>query len=331
MLFIQDEITVMSNLTSINNTLCKIPSPLSGLALAIASLSLCWENVLHFNNTIQILGALLASLILIPLLLKFLFNPSLLKQDLQHPVAGSMIPTLAMAIMLVANALAFYFLQLAQIISWFAIFLHLYFLCAFIFYRSKSFNFKQILPSWFIPPIGLVLAIVMHPGGLSPFFTHILLVIGLVSYAILLPIVLYRLLFSGSLDNSQKPIITILATPASLLLVAYFASTTQPNELLFGILLGVAVLMTAYVYVAFINLLRLPFSPVYSAFTFPLVVGAIALFKTSQFLLKEGVDIKWVTLTTQLANIELLIASMMVLYVSFRYIQKFWPTTGIAN
>lgn len=313
----------MNNLKNINKVLCNIPSPLAGLALAVAGLGLCWGSIIHLGNLTQLLGSILASFIVIPLSLKFLFNPVILKQDLQHPVAGSVIPTLAMAMMLISNTVALYNFPIAQLFSWFAIILHLFFLAAFVFYRSKNFHFKQILPSWFIPPIGLVLAIVTHPGGLPPFFANILLIMGLISYAILLPIVLYRLLFLGLLDNNQKPIIAILATPASLLLVGYLAINNQPNYLLLITLLFVAILMTAYVYFAFIKLLRLPFSPAYSAFTFPLVVGAIALFKMSQFLLKEGVDAKWITLMTQLAYIELAIASLMVVYVMFRYIQNF--------
>ncbi|MGL1955752.1 MAG: TDT family transporter [Colwellia sp.] len=316
----------MGNFKSINHYLCKTPSPLSGLALAIASLGLCWESIAKINGSAQVLGAILASFILISLFLKFLINPALLKQDLQHPIAGSVIPTLTMATMVVANTIGLYDLQIGQAVSWFAIILQLFFLTAFVFYRINSFNFKQILPSWFIPPIGLALAIVTHPGGLPTTLSNIFLVLGLLSYALLLPIVLYRLIFSGALDNNQKPIIAILATPASLLIITYLASVPQPNHLLFTVLLIVAILMTLYVYFAFISLLRLPFSPIYSALTFPLVVSAIALFKTSQLFLKEGIDMQWVSLTTQLANLELIIATVMVIYVTFRYLKNYWPS-----
>jgi tellurite resistance protein TehA-like permease len=313
----------MSNLKTINRYLCKVPSPLAGLALAIASLGLSWESIMKTNGSAQLAGSILASVILIPLFLKFLVNPSLLKQDLQHPVAGSVIPTLTMATMVVASTIGLYNLQIGKAVSWFAIILQLFFLIAFIFYRSKSFNFKQILPSWFIPPIGLTLAIVTHPTGLPTILNNIFLVLGLVSYLVLLPIVLYRLFFSGALDNNQKPIIAILATPASLLIVAYLAAVTETNLLLFNVLLFIAIIMTLYVYIAFINLLKLPFSPVYSAFTFPLVVGAIALFKSREVLLKEGIETHWISLITQLANIELIVATLMVIYVTFRYLKHF--------
>jgi tellurite resistance protein TehA-like permease len=39
--------------------------------------------------------------------------------------------------------------------------------------------------------------------------------------------------------------------------------------------------LTAIVYVAFTRLLVLPFSPGYAAYTFPMAIGATALFKAS--------------------------------------------------
>ncbi|MEL0628870.1 TDT family transporter [Psychromonas aquatilis] len=302
----------------------KVPSPLAGLALAIASLGLCWEHVVDVAGAAQALGALLAGAILIPLFLKFIMNPAILKQELQHPLASSVIPTLTMATMVVANAISNTYFQLGLAISWFAIILQLCFFASFVFYRSKHFNFAHVLPSWFIPPIGLTLAIITHPGGLPIVLSNTLLILGLLSYALLLPVILYRLLFSEALDSNQKPITTILATPANLLIVAYLIVATEVNPFLFGTLLFLAVLLTLYVYIMLPNLLRLPFSPAYSAFTFPLVVGPLALSKSAEQLLQEGVDTKWVWLMTQLANFELVVATAMVIYVSFRFIRHPW-------
>lgn len=311
--------TMMKKLTVINFYLRKIPSPLSGLALALASLGLGWESAINSDGFAQILGATLASFILILLFLKFIINPNILKKELQHPIAGSIIPTLPMATMVVANTIGVYNLNVGQAISWLAIILHSCFLIAFVFYRKKTINLKQVLPSWFIPPIGLVLATVTHPGGLPEVMNNTLLVLGLLSYAVLLPIIVYRLIFLGPLDNNQKPTIAILATPASLLIIVYLTVTTEINMLLFSVLIIIATLMTLYVYFAFMSLLKLPFTPAYSAFTFPLVVSAMALFKSNPLLLQEGSNIPW----GQLANIELYIATIMVTYVTYRYLNYF--------
>jgi len=302
-----------------------VPTALSGLALAIASLGLCWDSVVDLQGLGQKLGALVASCILLPILFKFIFNLQLLKQDLQHPISSSVIPTLAMAMMVISNTIALYNFQLGVTISCLAIGLHLYFFSYFIVYRSQHFNFQQILPSWFIPPIGLVLALITHPGGLPLMLIEPTLLLGLISYTLLLPIVLYRLRFSLPLMDNEKPLLIILATPASLLLLAYISVVEQPNIFMVYLFLLLAVVMTFYAYLSFKKVLFLPFTPAYSAFTFPLVVGAIALFKTNQYLMNEGVDVPWVYLIEPLAYIELIVASIMVAYVSLRYLLNYSP------
>jgi exfoliative toxin A/B len=315
-------VNVISKFNTINKCLSNIPSALAGLALGIASLGLCWENRSELNGSGQMFAAIVASCILLPLLFKFIFNPAILKQDLADHVGGGVAPTLAMAMMVVANNIAIYSLQLGKIISLLAIIIHLCFLVIFIFYRSKNFRFEHILPSWFIPPIGLVIALIMYPGGISHPLANLILKFGLICYALLLPVVLYRLLFGEKLCDHEKPILVILATPASLLLAGYFEITEQPSYLMIAILVPLAVTMTLFAYFSFSKLLRLPFTPAYSAFTFPLVVGATALFKTSQFLLKEG-NMQLSSIVEQLAYLELLIATAMVIYVSLRYMRYF--------
>ena len=311
------------NLKNINSYLCNIPSALAGLALGIASLGFTWEGAANLHGIGQMFGAIVASCILLPLFFKFIFNPSLLKNDLKHPIGGSVAPTLAMATMVVANNIALYDLKIGQVISLLAIILHLCFFVLFIFYQSKNFKFKHILPSWFIPPIGLVITLIMYPGGINPPLAELILQFALICYALLLPIVLYRLMFSGTLCDHEKPIVVILATPASLLLVGYLATTAQGSYLMIAILASLALLMTLFAYFSFIKLLGLPFTPAYSVFTFPLVVGASALFKTSQFLLEDGFNRQVVVIIEQLAFVELVIATAMTIYVSLRYIGYF--------
>lgn len=54
--------------------------------------------------------------------------------------------------------------------------------------------------------------------------------------------------------------------------------------MLVALLFGIAILMTAVIYFAFWRLLRLQFSPGYAAFTFPMAIGATALYKLSNLV-----------------------------------------------
>jgi len=79
-------------------------------------------------------------------------------------------------------------------------------------------------------------------------------------YGLMLPLMLYRLIFSHEVPDAAKPTIAILAAPASLSLAGYLTVSQDPSLLLVAVLLGIAVLMTGIIYLAFIKLLRLPFS-----------------------------------------------------------------------
>lgn len=83
------------------------PTPMAGLALGIASLGWSWENMIAAHGVAQWVGAAIASVLLIVLAFKFLWHGHLLRQDLAHPVVGSVVPTFAMATMCIGVAGAF--------------------------------------------------------------------------------------------------------------------------------------------------------------------------------------------------------------------------------
>jgi exfoliative toxin A/B len=65
-------------------------------------------------------------------------------------------------------------------------------------------------------------------------------------------------------------------------------------------------------------LLRIPFFPSYSAFTFPFVITAIALKGTATYLSNTG---RGIGLLTQSIPLLELWATVAVLYVLFRYLR----------
>ena len=299
-----------------------VPTPMAGLALGIASLGWAWENVGLFAGGAQMLGAVIAAVLLLILTAKFVLHPQLLMQDLAHPVVGSVVPTFAMATMVVSCALGG---NLGTGLWLFAIALHLAFLVTFIWHRLKDFKLHHMVPSWFVPPIGIIVADVASPGGAFAPLAQVLLWFGIVCYAVMLPMMLYRLIFCAEVPDAAKPTIAIMAAPASLSLAGYLTVTAEPAPVLVAVLLGIAVLMTALIYLAFIKLLRLPFSPGYAAFTFPMVIGATALFKTAALAETLGLDAATINQLRWLAEGELVIATLVVSYVALRFAQNFNP------
>ena len=150
-----------------------------------------------------------------------------------------------------------------------------------------------------------------------------LLLFGLVTYALLLPTLLYRYFIHSKLADNEKPTIAVFAAPASLSLAGYLTVVDQPSYLMVTLLGSIALTMTLFIYYSFNKLLRLPFSPAYSAFTFPLVIGATAMFKTAQYLFDNDYSAALVELVQFIAYVELIVATMMVIYVSLRYLMHF--------
>lgn len=118
---------------------------------------------------------------------------------------------------------------------------------------------------------------------------------------------------------------------ASLSLAGYLTVTASPSPVIIALLFGIAVLMTSVIYMAFFKLMRLPFSPGYAAFTFPMVIGATALFKTANWMLSQGVAANYVYQVRMLAVVELVIATCVVSYVAIHYLAHYRPITRMTN
>lgn len=294
-----------------------IPTPLAALALGIASLGWCWDSSFGLNGTVQFPAAVFAMCLLGLLLLKFSTTPQLLWQDLAHPILGSVLPTAAMASMVVSVALPS---PIAQVLWYSAVVLHIVLFAGFLWHRLPALQLQQLIPGWFVPPIGIVTAVLTCPLAIPQMLITGLFWFGLAAYLLMLPIMLYRLLFAGTLPLAAKPSLAILAAPASLCLASYLTFTPEPAIWLVMLLLALALIMTSIIYLALPYLLRLPFSPAFAAYTFPLVIGTTALFKVSA-LFNQWQLATVARLITYIAYLELAIATVICSYVTLRFAQ----------
>ncbi|MFA0569641.1 TDT family transporter [Vibrio gallaecicus] len=316
----------------IQHSLTGAPTPMAGLALAIASLGWCWDGVLisqgvmHTSGVVQWVSAAIAAILLLILAVKFLIHGHLLREDLAHPVVGSVVPTFAMGCMIVSASLG-PISQFLQEAVWLAsVALHVIFLASFLYHRAKQFEIHHMVPSWFVPPIGIIVADVSFSGNptLEP-VANTVLIFGLIVYAVMLPLMIYRLMFRNEIPDAAKPTIAIMAAPASLSLAGYLTVSPEPSPVIISLLFGIAILMTFIIYVAFFKLLRLPFSPGYAAFTFPMVIGATALFKMATWMQGVGIEAQFINQIYVLAYVELVIATSVVTYVAVRYYMNYQP------
>lgn len=297
------------------------PTPMAGLALGIASLGWSWENAIELQGYGQWMSAGIASVLLVVLATKFLLHNHLLREDLAHPVVGSVVPTFAMATMVVSNSLGHFYSVAGDVLWSIAVALHIVFLVSFVYHCVQDFELHHMVPSWFVPPVGIIVADVSFSGNpaLAP-IAHGALVFGMCAYAVMLPMMIYRFMFTHEIPDAAKPTMAIMAAPASLSLAGYLTVVSTPSPVVIALLFGIAVLMTAIIYLAFFKLLRLPFSPGYAAFTFPMVIGATALFKMVNWMETHGLAEHYIAQVRGLAGIELVVATLVVGYVALQYI-----------
>ena len=103
-------------------------------------------------------------------------------------------------------------------------------------------------------------------------------------------------------------------------MAGYLTLESEPSLLLGAVLLGVALLMTGLIYIAFFRLLRLPFTPAFAAYTFPMAVSATALYKVAGFLGRYPDAAECARQLSAMAVVEMSIATLVVGYVCLRYV-----------
>lgn len=309
--------TYTQNSEGLVNKLSRVPTPLGGLALGIASLGAALSLVFPEQaHNLKSFTALISAVLVFKILLKFILHPHLLKNELSHPVVSSVMPTCAMATMVISQAVLPFSEGLGQGLWLTAVVAHLCLLMGFVVFRARAFDLEHMVPSWFVPPVGIIVAAVTSTGMGHEGLVNALFLFGLSCYFIKLPIMLYRLLFKAAIPDAALPTFAIMAAPASLSLVGYLTIAETPNPLLVYVLASLAIFMTFMVYIAFIKLLRLPFSPGYAAFTFPMVIGATALLKLESLVQTDVLT----DFISQLGRVELAVATIMVSYVAGRYL-----------
>jgi len=315
---------IFSNKTA---RLQKVPTAAAGLALGLASLGWCADQLFAQHGRLQQAAALLALPLLMAVLLKFLRSPQLLQQELAHPVAGSLLPVMCMATLVQTAAWLSFSPALATLAWWLALAGHLTLLTGFIRQRLAQFALTDLVPAWFIPPIGFVVAVLTAPLSAPLWLLQLLAGAGLLAYLLMLPLMLYRLGHGTPLPAPQRPLLAILAAPGSLTLTGLLClplAAALPVSLLLSLSV-VALLLTLRVWSQLPQLLRGSFNPAFAACTFPLVISATALLKLSAHLALQTSPLLQQLAAWQLllAQLEFVVAIAVCGYVLARYLWQF--------
>jgi exfoliative toxin A/B len=177
-----------------------------------------------------------------------------------------------------------------------------------------ALHWHMIYPSWFVTFIGIgvipVTSSHFAPGlGLPLFWTSFAI------YIIMFPFVLHRIR-KFPLPEATKPLLTIVAAPASLCLTGYVSACSKPNMWFVAILLTFAQCLYWGTFAHIQQYTRLSFYPSFAAFTFPLVISATALTRVTTLVTNNALH----TFLFALQIVEWIIATFMLIFVTSHYL-----------
>ncbi len=297
------------------HTLKFMPVAATGLGLGIVNIGILLS--LFLNSIIpSVVGLVICLLFISKIFLKNVLHFRHFISELRNPLVASFIPTISMAIMSMAVVVAYFSIDVARYVWYFGFVLHILLLMSFIYHCITVFDLKRIVPSWFVPPIGLVVASVSGvPLGFQE-IAQVVFVFGFTVLFCLMPIVLYRIIFSRMIKRQVMPTFGIIGAPINLCLAGYLTAFDNLNPLLLNFLVNLGVSTTALVYISFFYLRQLAFTPLFASYTFPLAVGAIAMFKYSQYLAKQGLE--YSQLFYYISLFETVVACFIISYVLYK-------------
>lgn len=293
----------------------KIPLPMAAVVLACAALgNLLSTYTIAAKSFFGIISVILFCL----LTSKIIICWQDVKKELKNPVIASVIPTYSMAMMILSGYIKPYSSIIGLVFWWMGVCIHIGLIVLYTKNFIIKFDIKKIFPSIFIVYVGIAAAAITAPAfGLSK-IGQVIFWFAFVALIGLIFIVGYRVFVVKSIPEAAMPTSVIFAAPAALTLAAYLNSFETKNiNIVYFLAVLVAVLYMVGIYFL-IKGLTIKFYPSYAAFTFPMVISAIALKGTNMMLINTGKGISWLKYIVKLQEG---IATLVVLYVLYKFMQ----------
>ena len=300
----------------------EIPIALGAVSLGFMSIS---TALVDFGISWLRHVAVIFSVICIALIVaKLVLHPKKVVNEIKNPLLGSIYPTVFMTLMVISVYVVQYSQPAAQVLWLFALISH--FLLSIVFFVERFKNFKMIdmIPSWFVPTVGIgVAAVTSKPIGL-PNIANIVFYYSVALFVIVGSMMVYRVFFMEKLEGPKKATLMIMAAPASICLASYIAISQAPNKTFVVILAVLAYVSIIGTYTLLPNLIKAKMLPALAPLTFPLAIGVIACQRYVKYLGKIGSPLHGVA--NAFVYVQVIIAVLVIAYVVYQAIQMLIKT-----
>ena len=255
------------------------------MIMGLGGLTIAWrkaEQLLALPVAVSpwllILTTLLFALLALAYGLKIVRYRTAVSQEWNHPVRMNFVPTISIALILLAIAWLPASPAYSKLLWLVGMGLHLFLTLHVItqWMHHSKFEIVHLNPAWFIPVVGNILipiAGVTHaPAEISWFFFSV----GLLFWLPLLTIILYRVLFHGSLPDRLMPTLFILITPPAVGFLSYLKLNGGEADAFAHVLYHSALFFTLLLFAQLRWFTRLKFFLSWWAYSFPLAAITIA-------------------------------------------------------
>ncbi|PNZ78973.1 TDT family transporter [Mammaliicoccus stepanovicii] len=294
----------------------RMPIAICGLALGIMALS-----NLFYHLSLTLFGLvffIISCTIVLLVCVKWIVFPSMFLKELKNINTFAIFPTFPMALMLMVSIIKSEFLvdlYLLNIVWYASILLHVSFILIFI--SRYAFRDFKSLPntSWFVMFVGLGVT----GETSSTFKSHlgeITTVIGTICFVIILIYVVINKSWQYY-NQEQFPMIIIISAPAALCLNSYVLNHTTFSVGYVSVYLVLSQSLFLFSLIFLPKIIQRGFKVSYSALTFPWVTTAGALYNVSQKVYHNETI---TPILSVIAYIEIIWATLVVMYVIYKYI-----------
>lgn len=297
-----------------------IPVPICGLILGLFGLgSLLQPYSEEAEMACGVVGTILGILFLFSVFAEF----RKFKAAMQNPVMASVFCAFPMALMLFSTyCMPWFGAGVARVVWYTAIAFHvimiIYFTVKFIF----KGELKKVFASYFIVYCGIVMVSMTAPAFNAAELGFVIFWFGFAALIIFLIMVTIRYA-TVPVPDPAKPLICIYAAPVSLCTAGYTQSVMPKSLLFLTVMWILGTFLFVFACVKFLQYLKLPFFPSCTAYTFPMVITAVA---SKQFMECSAAMQHPMTFLAPIVIIETVIAVVTTLYVLIRYLVFLFST-----
>lgn len=293
-----------------------IPIAIAAISLGFMSIStaLVEFNILWVRHLAVIFSAVCIGLIFI----KCILYREKVMNELKNPMVGSIYPTIFMSLMVISVYIIQFNQQIGRYLWLVSIIGH--FLVSLIFAKSilKKFKLVDMIPSWFIPTVGIGIGAVTSKPMDMPLIANVVFCYSLVLFIALSPIMIYRIMFKGSLEGPKKQTLMIMTAPANICLAGYISISSNPNKIIMSVLVVLAYISIVTSYVLLPKLIKAKALPAIAPLTFPLAIGVIAAQRYAKYLNLQGSNLE--NIVRNFIYIQVVVAIIVIVYAVYKTI-----------